>query len=793
MQNVKVLDKSTNTEVTVGIDEIGPMVASGRYELPLGKSMPVINPEGEIGEVPSEHYATALSQGYTPAKLHDIQKSVDIHNYGDSPLQTGLERAAGSASLGLTDFAASKLAPEYAKQMALREELNPIAATIGEVAGVVGPALLSGGSSLAAKAVSAPVRAIEGIGAKATRMATKALPENLLAKKIIAETIPRAAGMGVEGAMYGAGSMLSDVSLGNADFSAESLISHVGTGALLGGGLGAAIGGAKVLGAPVLQRIKGWNDVNKLAEDFAGLKSVKGQKLADKLGEGELADYIVKDVNGGKLMPFNSENLKEKAASTLEKNSRYLDDVLEVVEKGATNAKALPTKAKLLSNIEGQLNSMEREFMVGGKVVPGQESAVAEISKVRDSWQRFLESEESRFYRAENPASKFVPSNEIMSIKDLNDVRKMIGSAGKFDSATEAVAAQINRELYPAFREIIDGVADKVAMGDKLRELNRKISIGIKLQPFIEKAALQAEKSNIWQARDMLTGALASGIGGIPGAIAVAARVGQKAAETSYVKSARLIYAVKAAESSLIKDINNSVRHFFSESGKATKLASFRLATRPSRQDEDTAYEKFKADTEKYAQNPQHYLERMNAKNIRASQELPQVTAASEAAILRGIQFLDTKIPRSKSAPSILSRPYKPSTQELAKFYRYAEVVQDPTRALKHLQSGTLTRENVEALKTVYPHFYKKLQESIMSTIGKGKHNLPYNRKVQLSTLLGVPLDKSLIPSNIAAYQAGYMPVQDDTTGNAGSVKPTVKGMEGLNMADRMAGKPDDV
>lgn len=773
MQRIQLKDIKNNTVVDVGIDEVPSMVASGHYALPKNASLPILNQEGELGEIASQEYMQALQSGYAPATTADIQKSIDVDLYGDSPLQTGLERAASAATFGATDFIASKLEPEYAKRMQMREELNPGAAITGEIVGVVGPALLTGGTSLAAKAVSAPARAAMNLGASASKAVAKALPKNGLAGKVVSEMIPRAAGLGVEGALYGAGNYISDASLGNADWSAESLISNVGMSGLLGGGIGAGLGAAKLAAAPVMTKIKGFKDVNDLAENFAGLKTVKGVKTADKFEDGEVAKYLVNDVNGGSFKPFSQESMADKAAVALQKNGDELDNLLTGIEAEAVANGSLPTRKTVLESIEKQLDNLEAQTKVGGEVVPTQKGLAAEISKVRDDWRKFFGFDDEFSKLATELAEKptIIASTEPISIKELNDIRKMIGSKGKFDSPTEAVAAQINRELYPAFRSVIDNVAEGVGQKDALKELNRKLFLGIKLEPFMQRASLNAEKSGIINFRDIVAG-VAGAAGGPIGTTIAVIRGAQKVGENSLVKSAQLIYAVKAAERKLDKAVSDSVRSFFLNVGKGVKASTLRLST------DAKEYSAFTKKVEEYATNPDAYMNEASKRDVGLSQQLPTVVASAQSKGMNAMNFLNSKMPKETSVPGMIPRKYIPSTQQRAKFMRYAEIVEDPKKALAHFQTGTLSKEHVETLQAVYPEMYKKLASTAAEYVALHGQKLNYSKKIQLGLLLNIPTDSSLNPSFIRSMQTGF--VQSESM-----VAPGVTGSSKLNKADK--------
>ena len=114
---------------------------------------------------------------------------------------------------------------------------------------------------------------------------------------------------------------------------------------------------------------------------------------------------------------------------------------------------------------------------------------------------------------------------------------------------------------------------------------------------------------------------------------------------------------------------------------------------------------------------------------------------------------------------------------------------------LHELQSGTLTRDHVEAVRTVYPAFYKKLQQEVSALLTKrdadGHSSLPYNKRVQLSILFGQPSDSSMTGPAILSLQSTFQPAQDQrnmaVAVQRGMIPASQKGLSSLDMAGRTA------
>lgn len=761
---MKIYDVQNKIEVEVPFDRIAPLVSTGQYKLPVGQQIPILNPEGELGEISSDNYVQALQNGYAPATELDVQKTVEKNTYGDSALQTGLERAAGAATFGISDFITSKIAPQIAHDMAKREEYNPTAAIGGEAIGTVGPALLSGGTSLLGKAAAKTGPAIaERIGASVAERAAKAtakyLPKNATAAKIVQEIVPRAAGMGVEGALYGAGNYLSDTSLGTAEQSAESLLSHVGLSGMLGAGLGGAFGAAKLAITPVVKKITGLGDINKIAQEYIGANTAKGQKIFDKgIKESEVANALVNESKIGIKVMDDADEILRKSDDFMQRTGEGIDATLQ--ELAGAGQQILPTSAKLQERMLSKLDELGNAVKnAEGSELAGAADYNAALSKVR------AEVEGQFINKAKG--SK-------ISVEELQATRQAIDKAAKFDASKPSVGPEIYRELRKVLRESIDEVAAKAGgeTAARLKALNRDYHIGASIMPSLEKELYRNARNSTLNLKDIAVNIAA---GQITGDMGIAALItgARKLSQNQMAKNAQLIYSLKMAQNGMDKAINDATRNFFIGSGKGVKASTLSLSNSPKE------YSEYTKKIDQFASNPEEYLNHVNKRHLALSQEIPNVIAAAESKGLAGMQFLAGKMPRQKTAPGLINRPFVPSTQERAKFMRYAEVVENPKKALQHLQNGTLSRENVEALRSVYPQFYKQLVNTASAQMAKHGDKLPYNKKLQLGLLLGIPADSSMNPTFIQNMQLGFN--EQDS-----AIEPGVTGMQELDKSNRM-------
>jgi hypothetical protein len=192
-----------------------------------------------------------------------------------SKAQTIAERFTLGAipDFGLGEVFLRNTVPDYMDRMAKRVEYNQPEAMIAEGAGGVLGAyatLGAGGASTAAKAATVGAKAVSLAGGAGEKLVTK-IVQKAVGKGIVGELVAKGAGVvakgGIEGALYGVEGAVSEAALADQDLTAEQLVSHMGMGALFGGGLTAVIGGSAALA-------KG------------GIKTLEyaGEKLGSKIG-----------------------------------------------------------------------------------------------------------------------------------------------------------------------------------------------------------------------------------------------------------------------------------------------------------------------------------------------------------------------------------------------------------------------------------------------------------------------------------------------------------------------------
>lgn len=139
---------------------------------------------------------------------------------------------------------------------------------------------------------------------------------------------------------------------------------------------------------------------------------------------------------------------------------------------------------------------------------------------------------------------------------------------------------------------------------------------------------------------------------------------------------------------------------------------------------------------------------------------LPEQAAALAQSTATIANYLNSVKPNTdKTSP--LGDKRVPSAPEIAKYNRALDIAQQPLVVLKSLKEGTISPSDIEALQTMHPRLYETLKENVMTHLADAASDevrLPHKVAQGLSLFLGMPLESSMMPQNVQANQALYLP-----------------------------------
>jgi hypothetical protein len=134
---------------------------------------------------------------------------------------------------------------------------------------------------------------------------------------------------------------------------------------------------------------------------------------------------------------------------------------------------------------------------------------------------------------------------------------------------------------------------------------------------------------------------------------------------------------------------------------------------------------------------------------------LPGFKLEMQARLATAAGFLQSKLPQDplQATSPFGDAKWEPSDQEVETFLRYAEAVDKPIQVIDHIGEGTVTPEEVEALRSVHPDLFARLQARVMDGILEKGSSVSYEAKLSLGQIFDIPTDYTLQPKFVAQMQ----------------------------------------
>lgn len=736
-----------------------------------------ISPSGGIGAVPPDIEANALALGYVPAspeQIADFELQAKHGGIG-SQIATAAESAASALTFGASPHIEKALGIEGISE---RERTNPLASAVGTAAGIALPLLAGGVGGLTAPGL------ISKAGGAAARATAEALPEAAtLLGRVGAAAAKSAAGAATEGALYGVGSIIHEAALGEPNLTAQSLLAHVGGVGLLTGGLGGAVGMVGKLLGEGAKKLPGWLEGIEAHANLqaAGGDKVLARKLRNQFGEEgsrkillEMRDLGI--VDGPLATPAS---VMDKAKAVIQENGEKIGAMLRaadtaeadvgaalaargVLDKGLALAERLEanpftesaarTLQDVLAKYEAKfsvasptlsdLHSMEREF--GAEVFglkgmrdPRATPLIDSLNHIRRDLSSAVDAgveragiagEEwdaaNRAYTVAKRAEAFAQNgldrlagNNPLSLTGTLGGLAGFGFAGPLAGVASAAATELGKRygsgatgyLARVLREGIEsGAADALANKTAAAIAAERVA-GMPAAAQVVGAETAATLGKMQQTLDAVAGRIEAAVTTLVRSAPRAASVGRSEAAAGIAK------VFGAADSDA----------FASRVGKIERLVA----------------------------DPEAFAARLDAHAADLRPHAPQTAQALTIASARAAQFLASKIPRPPPGRGPLAPAWKPSQAQIAQYLRYDEAVRNPLVVLKQAASGTLTREAIEAVRTVYPDLMLAMQAALTDRLASARAKPTYQARLGISAILGHGTDGSMMPTRVASTQ----------------------------------------
>jgi hypothetical protein len=777
------------------------LVASGRYTGDELRGKENANPGLSItGEVVGAVLPTIFSGGTST-----LAKGAQIAGKGLAVT----EALGGVAEAGVRNYA-KEIAAKAATKLSVAE-----AKTAVNLADDVAAAINTG-----AAAVS------EGIALKASNLMSKSLESagyaTSQAKSIASKMLygsfehmaPEAANLAVQGALQGAGRLVTEDTFGTADFNAENLVAYVGMGALVGGTFGSLMGAGKAL-VPSAKSVlsAGASKAGEVVEGVFG-KEAATMNLVD-LTPSALAKATEKRANFKELLtetvgdilekdkPKNFKQFDEAIISNHSKAGveigniyKKADDVLKSAVSD-TEATVIAANTRTPESITAQIRRFADDHL--SKLGAGVTSAEKEsLFKLSDDFVTQANKE-----LAEKGAS-------AVSLQDLaKNLQDRIYSKGAFLSNEAEQSAKLMRKALlngvRSEQRAIVTEASKLqgasviegSLIDQLKALNTKYSVLNDVvhnsKKSLAKDALNTGFNDLVNAKEAVAGAIDPSLG-------VALRVARAGFQSFKFQKTLAMGSLESGARKALSGINTGLKVFAkgaSEVAKAAEpsivrsLVSSELAAKQENgkrikpKNEQEAYNNIANNALQAVTDPERVLQHSNRQTASMFEHAPKTAAAVDAKYLQMMQFIASKAKKSSKNTGLfdIGKEIKPSGFETAKMARYLDAITNPHMMLEKAGKGRLSREHVEVMENIFPEMHSKMKQATLDFIAKNKTQLKYNQKLQLGLLLGMQPHESMQPQNIQALQSTFEP--DDTSSESTSYNASAVG--DMTKSDSMA------
>jgi hypothetical protein len=812
---VKVVHNATGKIQEVDEQTARQGLESGDFALQKGQTVDILdNTTGDLKKVTPDQLGQEFARGNEIASASFVrQRQMDEKHggFGDTAL-AGLEGAGRGLTFGATDYAARKLAPELANEMAERKEAHPIASTVGEIGGAVAPMVLSGGTGAVAKgAALAPTSLVGRAGSAVARGAETVVGTEAtgLLGRAMQRAIPMAAQGAVEGAAYGAGQVVSENSLGDKEITAEKLLAGAEHGMFLGGAVGGGLGVATELGKAAAQKafkFAGEGSLKTWLQDVADHQTIRalggGIKARNVEGAERRVSEIAETVRNATLddgtkvfKPFsNASELAEKLAVAESQAGNRLSKVVDKIEDiTRANPEARPDVNRFLKKVDDEFldamkasrepevrrraerieSSIERfrpqpveaapEVAPIGKPPKSAASGEVDVSKAK------LEPPNVADFPVP-PAPVAAP--EPLTFKELRQARMDLDSAiyQERASAASGIPNLPNPKLQAMERtrglleEEIERSADAASklVGDE----------ALAAAYHSEKRAFRdlrqaKEMAEQWQMRDFrnratsptdyLTGigsGIAAASGGLGGLASLGTGMLASAAHNVIRERGNSVLAYAAerlANTNALSHVVAGVDQKIEAGVRAALRTELpRVAVQTS-----TKQAEFNKLADKVAAvqaNPaEHVAQKVGGLSVHA----PGLAAAASNVIAQDMQYVAEKMPKRAVGTGMTGHIRGVSDADSHKAQRIVKAIDKPLTVLKDIKSQRLTPSVAAAVRDRRPEIMQNIELQIATGLASGKRP-SWETQKQLTILTGKPVSFQQSPAFKASMQQIY-------------------------------------
>lgn len=694
-------------------------------------------------------------QPLSPVEASQLTKRGQDADYVDQNYGT-----AGKAALGFGSGLTLGLGPAAMSHMGLLDQGHLEAAEqsgafgAGDVAGMLAPALLTGGESIGARSVigkalryGTPAGLMGEAGGAASRLVGRLLPEAGLMGKTLSPALRMAAQGATEGALISAAHTASDDIIQNKPLAAQALLASGANGALFGGLVGGLLGGAAGVAGAGIDAIGG--SASRLAgggtRDVAAARALKhlGADAGDiaKLREAEgglpgaVKDYNDAMANGGTGYAAKAGHIHTEMKTSLVKLNDIVEGAVKDLQEAAPNG--MPKAERVTARIEQDVLATHGD----GLSAMHAEKTVSELGKELESiktWKGWADSREVLASRMDKSTGVTKDVYQTALNAYDSELRTAMDTAHPEAAAMFSAAATQARVAKDLVEMTGRKSAAELAVGSPLSLTNQDLSTaGFAMftggNPLVAAGIIAGRKIGAHAQRAM-EGPIAeysarTAMGAHAGGAVV--NIGKRVSDTmkTFLGGARQV-GIKAA---VAPKLSYTMKGYEASIALADQLTSANHMA------------KVRENTEALAA----------AGHPDLAQEMAETYGRAVAYVKKNQPKGGAEVNASKLGKAV--KALSPDTQGM-KFIRQLHAIQDPMSIVDGMMSGNVSRDAVAAVKYVFPDLHQDIvlraSNEILAMKEAGRF-LPADKVAMLGTVLDAPIDSTLEKGFIDAVQQG--------------------------------------
>lgn len=459
-----------------------------------------------------------------------------------------------------------------------------------------------------------------------------------------------------------------------------------------------------------------------------------------------------------------SDGLSEtytKLKTAIDNKATISGDLLTSFEAEAKAARSQLKKFGIADDVTGALDDVTNSFrdavrkvQVGG--ITGARQA-ARLAKAEEAFTRFASKLDDVVRKEGTPA---------ISYGELWKLRQRVDKDVKNWTTQASPNAGAYRDLREALKDQIEAQVQKTGQAEAFRAANSGYADWIQVKRIAEQRAGSMAGNRSVGLTDTIMGIGGANLAGGPLGVVVGAGaiVGNK-----FIRSAAGDRVLATAANSfanwrkVIEASDNATQSLVKRTGDAIRTVPLRIKTSGFSTRLSQQYDREREQALARQENQEQIVNQL-ALQVQGVRDIsPELADATVRAGARGNAYLASIAPTSDGYLDLESMAAgskdEVSDGQKSEFLQAAEIVKHPTAILEKIADGTLTPAQVKAAMAASPALYGSIVSNAVDKLSRqaARGRIPdYQQRVNLSILTGIPLDASMRPEVIAAYQKMY-------------------------------------